>query len=91
MSDKVEDDQKFIVQEPVTALVQPGRNILWLRFRIAPHSPSAHQPSGSYIRLAMTAETAALLLAALKSAEKQLDMPIAQVEETIVPPAKDRN
>ena len=91
MSENIEGDLKFAVQEPVTILGQPGRNILHIRFRLTPGSSSGHQPSESHIRLAMTAETASLLLAGLRGAEMQFDMPVAQVEVTNVPRAKDRN
>jgi hypothetical protein len=62
VSDKVEDDLVFTVGEPML-LGRPQTGVLHLRFRIMPESPSGHPQNGSHIRLAMTTETVALLLA----------------------------
>ena len=90
VGDKVEDDLVFIVGGP-KLLGNPQAGALHLRFRIMPESPSGHPQNGSHIRLAMTTETVALLLAAIESGRGFLDMEEIQSEGTFVPPAKDRN
>jgi hypothetical protein len=90
VSDKVEDDLVFTVGEPML-LGRPQTGVLHLRFRIMPESPSGHPQNGSHIRLAMTTETVALLLAGIGNVRRFLDMEDIQAEATPVPPAKDRN
>ena len=91
MAGNNEDYLEIIVEKPVGVLAQPDRNILQLRFRLAPSSPSGLQPGQREIRVDMTLETAALLLAGLKSVAPHLGMAGIQAEAIIVPPERDRN
>jgi hypothetical protein len=83
---------KFLVRAPSIA-VQKDLKHLAIIFDLVQQIPNDPQPLEKNIHLGMTMEDAMRLLAVLRSAQQQFDIPdtTAQVTLTDVPPAKDRN